>query len=282
MIGAVRCALVAGSGAGVEIPAAAWVRDDADLLVFDQAVHRGEDAAERLELVILLDNAGESEQRAVAEIRNRYQRLVPLMNKASRGPRFRTVLARHRALYDLSRPRVRLDHEHALDAWQWLLRLEPDADLVLQIAALFRDVARLDADPPEAPPPEADYESHRRAHAERGRKLLQEVLCGLELDPLECSRAEELVKKSAGAGREFELQLLHDAEALSFFALTSWAFGRYFGAEHTRRKAIYTLRRMSPRARRLLARVELRVAEPVAGEIRRAVEVQRESARSSP
>lgn len=67
---------------------------------------------------------------AAAEVLTRYQRLLGRRNRASRAPVFDAVLRAHGALD----PRERA---LGLDAWQWALRLAPDASLAAQIAALF-------------------------------------------------------------------------------------------------------------------------------------------------
>lgn len=53
------------------------------------------------------------------------------------------LLRRHRSLHPADKPLVRADYRHALDVWQWVLRLDPEAGGAVQIAALFHDVERI-------------------------------------------------------------------------------------------------------------------------------------------
>jgi hypothetical protein len=269
VIGAVRCVCRPGRERGLWISAAEWARRDADLLAFDEVVHRGEDSTDRLDLLIALRlDASDEEERAVAEIGNRYQRLVPRRNHASQGRRWRAIMERYRSLHQLSQLRPRGDHDHGLDAWQWLLRLEPEASLELQLAALFHDIERQTSEPSEPSEQDApDYARWKKAHAERSAAMLEQVLPGLGLDRWQLGRTAELVGQHEDPGGDAELQLLNDADALSFFALCSWGFARVFGAQHARRKARHTLGRMSPRGKDLLGQLELRVSELVASEI---------------
>jgi hypothetical protein len=196
------------------------------------------------------------------EILTRYQGLVSRRNAASEGPLFEAALARHRALHDMSRPLVVADWRHALDTWQWVLRLEPRAELALQLAALFHDVERLVTEADTRVEHHArDYASFKEAHARRGAgmacALLEEL--GLEEDAREHVRW--LISHHERPEGQASLALLNDADALSFFSLNASGFARYFPAEHTRRKVAYTLARLRPSQRWRLARV--RLAPPV-------------------
>jgi hypothetical protein len=165
------------------------------------------------------------------------------------------ALARHRALFDLTKPLVLADYAHALDTWRWTLRLDLGASRALQLAALFHDVERLRSEPDErvehlAP----DYRAFKRAHARSGASLAADVLaeCGSTPDVVE--RVRHLIAHHEAPGRDAELATLNDADALSFFSLNSWGFIEYFGPVHSRAKVAYTLGRMRPTAKRYLGR----------------------------
>ena len=200
--------------------------------------------------------------RASLQVLTRCQRLSPRRNPASRGPRFDAILARHRALHDLSRPLVRADHDHALDTWQWSLRLRPLAGLAVQVAALFHDVERLVSEADvrvEHLAPE--YQAFKDAHAAEGARLLVGALAGA-LPPADLERAAALVARHERPGGDPDLGLLNDADGLSFFSLNSGGFMNYFGVEHTRAKIAWTLRRLGPAARGRL--FEIRHPDPIA------------------
>jgi len=192
------------------------------------------------------------------EILTRYQGLVGRRNAASEGPLFDAILARHLALHDLSKPLVVADYRHALDAWQWVLRLAPQADLALQCAALFHDVERLlsEADM-RVEHHAADYQAFKDAHAARGAELACELLSDVGVDRGTRERVRWLIGRHERPESDVCLTLLNDADALSFFSPTPSGFARYFPLEHTRRKVNYTLRRLSAAQRWRLARVRL-------------------------
>ncbi|HVY44732.1 MAG TPA: DUF4202 family protein, partial [Minicystis sp.] len=205
--------------------------------------------------------------RAVPEVATRLQRFGRRLNAASRTPAFARAFARLRALHDLDKPLVLADYEHALDAWQWLLRLAPDAGLAAQLAMLFHDVERLASEADRRVEHlAADYRAFKEEHARRGGEMAANALADAGVDPETAARAASLVAGHERPGGDADRDLLNDADALSFFSLNADGFIRYYGEDHTRKKVAYTLARLRPRHRRHLARVRMHpsVAEMLA------------------
>ncbi|MBN1210921.1 MAG: DUF4202 family protein [Myxococcaceae bacterium] len=233
-----------------------WRSPGFDPFSWDPRVFSAADA-ERLALHVV-GARGEELAAAALEILTRYQGFVDRRNAASSGPLFNQILARHRALHDLSKPLVHADYRHALDVWQWVLRLEPEAGLAVQVAALFHDVERLlsEADA-RVEHRAADYQAFKDAHAALGAELTCALLEELEVEAATCERVRWLVTRHERPGGDAALALLNDADALSFFSLNSSGFRRDFSPEHSRRKVAYTLARLRPEHRARLERVRL-------------------------
>lgn len=213
-------------------------------------------------IVVRADNDGDTLSDTARQILTRYQRLVPRSNDASSTPVFQKVLSGHRALHDLSLPLVKADYDHALDVWQWILRLMPNAGLALQLAGLFHDIERLITEAKRRIEHTAtDYQAFKNAHADAGATLTLEVLeaCGIDHETAEQTarliREHELPHQP---GRSRDACVLADADALSFFSLNSPGFADYYGPEHTHKKVRHTLGRMSSDAVRRLSAVRLR------------------------
>lgn len=239
-----------------------WRRGEIDLHGFDR---RTDELAEQGSVTVLV--AGKAIPRALSrlliELLTRAQRWVDRRTRYSRDPVFDRVLALHRQLHDLCKPLVRADYNHALDVWQWLVRLCPEAGLAVQIAALFHDIERLVS--------EADariehlagsYDRFKHAHARTGARMAYQRLSGLGLADdarAEVARLiEEHEHRPEPGAHDPDLALLNDADGLSFFSLNSAGFLDYYGHAHTRRKIAWTLARLGPRARDRLAQVRLR------------------------
>lgn len=224
-----------------------WGSLDFDPCTWDERVFTAAENSEQLALH--LEGArGEALVIAALEILTRYQGLVGRRNEASSVRLFDRLLARHRALHDLHLPRVREDYQHALDAWQWALRLRPDADLAVQAAALFHDVERRVSQ---------DSQAFKDAHAMRGAELTCQVLGEVGADTVTCQRVRNLVARHERPDGDPDLALINDADALSFFSLNASGFIRYFDPEHSRRKVAYTLARLRPEQLRRLGQIRL-------------------------
>jgi hypothetical protein len=212
--------------------------------------------------LVLLGDAEELARCALGVL-TRCQRWIDRRNEGSRDALFDRVLAKHRGAHDLAKPLVRADYNHALDTWQWLLRLTPDASLTVQLAALFHDVERLisEADV-RVEHRVADYQRFKDAHAARGAELAEALLatagCGEETRR-GTARLIAVHERPPSAGdRDAEaISLLNDADALSFFSLNCVGYLDYFGPEATRKKVEFTLSRLRPAARRYLAGMRL-------------------------
>jgi hypothetical protein len=255
----VQPCLQGGGGNALRLDAREWRAPGFDPFDWDERVfgaaaeHRGD------ELALHLTGAPFEALGATAlEVLTRYQGLVGRRNAASEGPLFDALLARHLALHDLSKPLVVADYRHALDTWQWVMRLAPQADLALQLAALFHDVERLLSEADARVEHHAqNYQAFKNAHAARGADLACALLSDLGVDPGTRERVRWLISRHERPEGDTCLALLNDADALSFFSLNASGFARYFPLEHTRRKVSYTLGRLRPHQRWRLARVRL-------------------------
>jgi hypothetical protein len=242
-----------------------WDRADFDAWTFDCALD--ELAAAPFTLCIADDDGRTT---FPLEVLNRCQRHVGRRNHHSQGRLFTRVLERHRRLHDLTKPLVRADYNHALDTWQWMLRLDANASLAAQLAALFHDVERLASEPDaRVEHLAADYQSFKDAHAARGAEITAGELAAVGIDPKVCARVAAIVASHERPGDDAEVALLNDADALSFFSLNAHGYASYFGPEQTRKKVEYTWRRMRAPARAKLAQVALpSVVRPMLEELR--------------
>jgi hypothetical protein len=243
----------------VAIPRELW--QGGELLAVDRLIHQAEDDGAPLVVV--------TEPDLYDEVHVRYQRLELRLNAASRTPAFHRLCARHRELHDTRKPLVRADWEHAVDTWQWVLRLEPEASAEVQLAALLHDVERLESEADAriehlAP----DYQGFKDAHARRGAELVRWLLSE---GPWDVDRVVALVADHERAGDDPERTLLVDADVLSFFGLNCAGYLANFGPDATGKKVAWSLARASPRVRAWLGRMRLppEITAQVAGDLGR-------------
>jgi Domain of unknown function (DUF4202) len=251
----------------LDLPLADWESEDFAFSDFDRRVEALAAAAPGGAFEIRLSGEAGRLPRAARQLAIRCQRLGGWRNGAAlaAGGLFDRVLAGHRRLHDLTRPPVAADYAHALDTWQWLLRLDPEASLAVQLAALFHDVERLVSEAGarvEQRAAAGGYRAFKDEHARRGAMLTDELLAEIGADLATRVRVYKLIagheRPPAGASpAASELALLNDADVLSFFALNSPGYLGCFGAELTARKIAWSLARMRPAARARLRELRL-------------------------
>lgn len=248
-----------GAGVGAQVlsmDAQTWLSPSFDPFAWDARVFAA--AGEERLALHLMGAQGEQLAQAGLEILTRYQGLIGRRNPASSGAVFGQILSHHRSLHDLNKPLTHADYRHALDTWQWVLRLEPEASLEVQVAALFHDVERLLSEGDFRIEHKAeDYQLFKDAHAALGAELTCSLLEELDLDAATCERVRWLITRHERTGEDAALALLNDADALSFFSLNSSGFIRYFSPEHSRKKVAYTLARLRPQYHAQLRRMRL-------------------------
>lgn len=231
--------------------------DDATFVAVDREV-----AGTETDAISVRGTESVVEQVAI-EVMTRCQRFVDRRNAASATRLWDDARAAHEALHDCSMPLVLADLEHAVDTWQWVLRLEPDASLAVQLAALFHDVERLESEAERRVEQLApDYVAFKTKHAQRGGQLAEHVLRMVGAEPETAARVRDIVAAHEERGRDDEVDLLNDADGLSFFSLNSPGYADYFGPDQTRKKVAYTFARLGPSARRRLTRT-VRLREDV-------------------
>jgi Domain of unknown function (DUF4202) len=244
-------------GFGKEVPegprlhASEWETPQFDWWQFDSALDDCNDAPFVLHLI---DDRGRGPAFPI-EVLNRSQRLIARRNDHSQTRLFERAFSAHRLEHDLSKPLVRADYRHALDVWQWTLRVDPAASLPLQLAALFHDIERLVSEPDRRIEHHAaDYQQFKNDHAREGGRLAASTLEKIGAPPHVVREVAALIAgHEEGTG-----SVLSDADALSFFSLNSGGYADYFGPAQTRVKIAWTWKRMRPAARGRMETIRLR------------------------
>lgn len=232
-----------------------WNRPDFDTWRFDTEL---DELARGPFTLCIADDAG-GRPGFPLEVLNRCQRVIGRRNQHSQGQLFDRVLRRHHALHDLDKPLVRADYNHALDVWQWILRLNPAASPALQFAALFHDIERLISEADARIEQHAlDYQQFKDEHARKGSGIAREALRGAGIATEVADRAAAIIVAHEHRSEDAEVSTLNDADALSFFSLNSSGYANYFGPEQTRKKIAWTWNRMSAAARARTKSMRLR------------------------
>ena len=150
--------------------------------------------------------------------------------------------------------RVPEDPCHADNTLEWLLRLEPDADQALQLAALAHDIDRAIEEIKVKRADFDDYDAFKAAHARNGAELLRPILnaCGVAGDIVdEACRLVEVHE----VGGDPRSDLLKDADSISYFDVNLPLYCQREGWSETKRRSLWGYRRLSARAKEFVNKI---------------------------
>jgi len=132
---------------------------------------------------------------------------------------------------------------HAKNTLKWLLRLQPEADESLRLAALAHDIDRAGEHTKVNRSDFKDYFSFKVAHAKHSAEILKSILeeCKVEKSVVEESCRLVLLHEVGGDDRS---DLLMYADSISFFDINLPHYFRREGWEETLRRVIWGLKRI--------------------------------------
>ncbi len=110
------------------------------------------------------------------------------------------------------------DPIHSKNTLNWLLRLKPDADEALQIAALGHDIERAVEERKVKRQDFEDYDAFKQAHARNSASILRDLMLENGIgDPKFVGDVYTLVCRHE-VGGDPRSDVLKDADSLSYFA----------------------------------------------------------------
>ena len=138
------------------------------------------------------------------------------------------------------------DPGHAENTLEWLLKLKPNADEALQIAALGHDIERSLDDRKVKQADFADYDTFKAAHARNSAEILREIMedCGVPQDL--ASEVYWLVCRHE-AGGDPRADLIKDADSISFFEVNLPLYYNRHSRKEVLQRCVWGYRRLSER-----------------------------------
>jgi len=144
------------------------------------------------------------------------------------------------------------DPIHSKNTLEWLLRLHPDADEALQIAALGHDIERAIEERKVRREDYQNYDEFKGAHASNSAKILAEIM-------KDCTISKELADDSFylvfhhETGGTRHADILRDADSISFFHVNLPYYFIRNGVEETKRRCLWGYRRLPNNLKGLVA-----------------------------
>jgi len=144
------------------------------------------------------------------------------------------------------------DPVHSENTLAWLLKLKPDADEALQIAALGHDIDRAIEDRKVRREDFEDYDQFKAAHASNSAVILREIMDTHDLTVKVADEVCRLVCRHEVGGDE-RSDLLKDADSMSFFDVNLPFYYRRSGWDETKRRCRWGYERLSEKMKRVAA-----------------------------
>lgn len=147
------------------------------------------------------------------------------------------------------------DSMHSKNTLQWLLRLKPDADERLQIAALGHDIERAIKERKVKRQDFEDYDAFKQAHAQNSASILRELMLDNGInDARFIDDVYSLVCRHE-VGGDPRSDVLRDADSLSYFDVNLPHYYRRNGREETLRRCLWGYRRLSEHGKAMLREI---------------------------
>jgi len=150
----------------------------------------------------------------------------------------------------ISKSGVPEDPVHAENVLEWVLRLKPDTDEALQIAALAHDIDRADEKRKVRRSDFNDYNKFKAAHANNSAKILKVILHECHVEQSVIDEACRLVERHE-VGGDPHSDLLKDADGISYFEVNMPLYFQREGYEETLKRCIWGYNRLSPKMKEI-------------------------------
>ena len=152
------------------------------------------------------------------------------------------------------------DLVHSQNTLHWLLKLKPDADEALQIAALGHDIERAIEERKIRREDFRSYDEFKQAHALNSGRVLSELMRRCRVSKQLAKRVFYLVcHHETGAGPDADT--LRDADTISFFDVNLPQYSARNGSEDTKRRWLWGYKKLPENLRAIVANFDYRSEE---------------------
>jgi hypothetical protein len=147
--------------------------------------------------------------------------------------------------------RVPEDSRHAENTLEWLLRLKPDADETMHLAALGHDIERALEARKVKRADFIDYDTFKAAHARNSAEILRAIMedCGV---PQEMAGEVYLLVYRHETGGDPRADLIKNADCISYFHVNMPLYYQREGWEETKRRCVWGYRRLSAGVKKIV------------------------------
>ena len=144
------------------------------------------------------------------------------------------------------------DPIHSKNTLEWLLKLKPDADESLKIAALGHDIERAIEKRQVRRQNYKDYDTFKDAHALNSANVLTEIMQACDIDKKMIDEVFFLVRHHEIGGTD-QVDLLKDADSISYFDVNLPHYFLRNNLTETKRRCLWGYKRLSDKSKKIVS-----------------------------
>jgi CRISPR/Cas system-associated endonuclease Cas3-HD len=144
------------------------------------------------------------------------------------------------------------DPTHSKNTLEWLLKLMPDADESLKIAALGHDIERAIEKRKVRRQDYKDYDAFKDAHALNSANVLAEIMQACDIDEKMIDEVFFLVRHHETGGTD-RVDILKDADSISYFDVNLPLYFVRNNLKETKRRCLWGYKRLSDKGKKIVA-----------------------------
>jgi len=143
------------------------------------------------------------------------------------------------------------DPIHSKNTLEWLLKLMPDADESLKIAALGHDIERAIEKQKVRRKDYKDYDAFKDAHALNSANVLTEIMQTCDIDKKMIDEVFSLVRHHETGGTD-QVDILKDADSISYFEVNLPLYFVRNNLKETKRRCLWGYNRLSDQGKKIV------------------------------
>jgi hypothetical protein len=160
----------------------------------------------------------------------------------------------------IKKSQVPEDPIHSKNTLEWLLKLKPDADDAMKIAALGHDIERAIEERKVRREDYKDYDEFKESHASNSAKILAEIMkeCGISTKLADDIFFLVCHHETGGTRR---VDILRDADSISFFHVNLPYYFLRNGVEETKKRCLWGYGKLPENLKRVVAEFDYQSKE---------------------
>lgn len=144
------------------------------------------------------------------------------------------------------------DPIHSKNTLEWLLKLMPDANESLKIAALGHDIERAIEKRKVKRQDYKDYDAFKDAHALNSANILTEIMQACDIDKKMIDEVFFLVRHHETGGTD-RVDILKDADSVSYFDVNLPHYFLRNSLQETKKRCFWGYKRLSDQGKKIVA-----------------------------